>query len=88
MTKKPNAKAVGYAERLCENVRRYSEAMEAKAWALESALSALNKDDAGYRRQNNANRDGGESYTPGELEAAVREIEAAYPWLKPGEALS
>jgi len=88
MTKKPSAKATDYAERLCENTRRYSERLEQAAWALESALSALNKDDAGYRRSNNANRDGGESYTPGELEAAVLDVEKAYPWLKPGEALT
>jgi len=40
------------------------------AWELDSSLSALRKDAAGYRISNAANRTGGQNYIKGELETA------------------
>lgn len=63
---------VAVAEDLTDELTGLMSPIEAVAWEIDAALSAINKDLAGYRRQNAANRNGGDSYTEGELERAVR----------------
>lgn len=63
---------VRLAEELSEELAQLTAPIEAAAWEIDSALSAIRKDDAGYRVGNAANREGGANYIPGELEKAVR----------------
>lgn len=67
-----NAALVAVAEELSDELAALSSPLEAAAWAIDSALSSIRKDVAGYRRKNAANPDGGECYTEGELEKAVK----------------
>jgi hypothetical protein len=74
MFKQPRVSAVlvRQAEELSDELAGLTAPIEAACWAIDTALSALRKDDAGYRTANAANPTGGESYTAGELETAVR----------------
>lgn len=69
---KVDAALVVVAEELSDELAQLTAPIEAAAWDIDSALSAIRKDVAGYRRKNKANPDGGECYTPGELEKAVQ----------------
>jgi hypothetical protein len=69
---KVDAALVAVAEDLSDELAQLTAPIEAAAWEIDSALSAIRKDVAGYRRKNKANPDGGECYTPGELEQAVK----------------
>lgn len=71
MFKRPTKAAVAEAEAISDALALLTAPIEACAWEIDSALSSLRKDAAGYRKANAANPDGGDSYTPGELETAV-----------------
>lgn len=64
------------AEVQSEALTEVSRLIEDAHWALDSALSAIDKDAAGYRKANRANPNGSDNYTPGELEEAVKEARA------------
>lgn len=63
---------VRLAEELSDELAQLTSPIEAAAWEIDSALSAIRKDDAGYRIGTKAEPNGGGSYVPGELEKAVR----------------
>lgn len=69
---KADAALILVAEELSDELAQLTAPIEAAAWDIDSALSSIRKDVAGYRQKNAANRDGGECYTPGELEQAVK----------------
>lgn len=87
MSKPETPAEIAYARRLADNLRRYSQELDALSWNLDSALSSLDKDDAGYRTANAANRTGGANGFPGEIREAVLAAEKRFPWLKPTEGL-
>jgi hypothetical protein len=58
------------------------------AWELDSTLSALRKDAAGYRVLNKANPDGGGNYCKGELEKASGRAAELLAALKPAAELA
>lgn len=78
---------IAYAERTLDGARKWSQKVEKLVWDLEAALSAVEKDRAGYRTRNKANPDGCENASPGEVNDAVRELLKAFPHLRPGEPL-
>lgn len=78
------AKAEGLSDRLA----RVTEVIDAASWKLDSALSALHKDQAGYRTANAANPDGGANYVDGELEEAIAEAQALLEALGPARRLA
>jgi hypothetical protein len=59
------------AEKVAEALRRFTDKADALSWDLDSALSSIDKDKAGYRTSNAANPTGGANYVEGELETAV-----------------
>lgn len=79
----PDKLLVLVGEELSDELAKASAALEAVSWELDSALSSIRKDAAGYRNKNAANPDGGECYTPGELEEAVRAARRALLHLIP-----
>jgi hypothetical protein len=62
---------VALAEEISDELAQLTAPLEGVAWEIDSALSAIRKDAAGYRRANAANPTGGDSYTSGDLEKAV-----------------
>jgi hypothetical protein len=60
------------AEEISEELGQIEQFIQAAGWDIDSALSSIRKDDAGYRMGNAANREGGANYVEGELEEAVR----------------
>lgn len=70
--KRPPSVLVALAEEISDELATLTAPLEAVAWEIDAALSAIRKDAAGYRSANAANPDGGTNYTPGELEAAVK----------------
>jgi len=78
---------LAYAERALDAARKWSQRVEQLVWDLETALSAVNKDAAGYRRANKANPDGGANALPGEVNDALLALLKAFPHLRPGEPL-
>lgn len=64
------------AEEIADQLRAFSAQVDALAWALDSELSSLNKDAAGYRARSKANPDGGANSVPGDLEIALVKAEA------------
>lgn len=87
MPKPETAKELDYAERALDAARKFAQRVEQLTWDLEAALSAVEKDAAGYRTRNKANPDGCENATPGDVNEAVRELLKAFPHLRPGEPL-
>jgi hypothetical protein len=71
-----NAALIVQAEELTEELGALEGFIQAAGWDLDSALSSIRKDEAGYRIGNAANRSGGESYVEGELEEAVKRARA------------
>lgn len=71
----PGPILIAKAESLSDELAQLTAPIEAAAWELDSALSAIRKDKASYRTANRANPDGGENYTAGELEQAVKRAE-------------
>jgi hypothetical protein len=69
--KRPPTVLVALAEEISDELATLTAPLEACAWEIDSALSSLRKDAAGYRKANAANPTGGDSYTDGELEKAV-----------------
>lgn len=69
---RPASVLVAQAEEISDELAALTAPLEGVAWEIDSALSALRKDAAGYRKANAANPTGGDSYEPGELEAAVK----------------
>lgn len=67
-----DAALVSVAEELTDELANLTAPIEAAAWEIDTALSAIRKDDAGYRIQTKAEPTGGGSYCEGELEKAVR----------------
>lgn len=63
---------VAKAEALSERIARVAEVLDRAGWALDSALSGLRKDEAGYRTANAANPDGGSNGDLEDLEAALK----------------
>lgn len=78
-----NRAAVAVAEERTDTLAQLSARLEGISWELDAALSAIRKDDAGYRTANAANREGGANYTPGELEEASRRASEALIALAP-----
>lgn len=56
------------AEGQSEEFTQFVAVIDGVAWELDSTLSSIGKDAAGYRRTNAANLTGGASYVKGELE--------------------
>lgn len=80
MFKQPSKALIREAEKLSDALALATAPLEGAAWELDSALSSIRKDAAGYRRTNAANATGGANYVEGELEAAVewaRKLNAA-----------
>lgn len=69
---RPPSVLVAQAEEISDELAQLTVPLEAVAWEIDSALSSLRKDACGYRRANKANPTGGDCYTAGELETAVR----------------
>jgi len=69
----PLPEVVQRAKVLAERARVTAREFADASWALDAALSALRKDEVGYRVNTAANPGGGRNYTPGQLEAAVRQ---------------
>lgn len=67
-----SAALVTVAEELSDELTALTGPIEAAAWEIDSALSSIRKDDAGYRIGTKAEPTGGGSYCEGELEKAVR----------------
>lgn len=72
MFKQPDAALILVAEELSDELATLTAPIEAAAWTIDSALSSIRKDDAGYRIGTAAEPDGGGSYVEGELEQAVK----------------
>lgn len=70
------AKFENRAEVVADKLRAFSQKVDALAWDLDAALSAVNKDAVGYRVGTKANPTGGPNSLPGELEAALVKAEA------------
>jgi hypothetical protein len=68
----PGALAIEIAEGQTNALTDLSEVIEQVQWDLDAALSAIHKDEVGYRRKNAANHEGGDNYAEGELEDASR----------------
>lgn len=71
--------------RVADRLARFSERVDRIGWDLDAALSAVEKDKAGYRNRTAANRTGGQNYVEGELEAALLAAEVLLKLLR-GEA--
>jgi hypothetical protein len=56
------------AETLSDDFTQVVAVIDGTCWELDSTLSSLRKDAAGYRVTNAANLTGGANYVPGELE--------------------
>jgi hypothetical protein len=67
----PRSPTQDRAEKVAETIRAFSALADALSWQLDDALSSIEKDKAGYRTSNAANRTGGANYVEGELETAV-----------------
>jgi hypothetical protein len=63
---------VAVAEELSDELAALTAPIEAACWAIDESLSAIRKDDCGYRIKTKAEANGGGSYCEGELETAVR----------------
>lgn len=72
MFKRPNAVLIKQGEEISDELAALTSPLEGVAWEIDSALSSIRKDAAGYRTANKANPTGGANYEPGELEAAVK----------------
>jgi hypothetical protein len=59
------------AEGLAERLRDRLAELEQVSWDLDSALSSIEKDAAGYRRSNRANSTGGANSIPGDVREAA-----------------
>lgn len=70
-TKKEFKRLIRLAERQSDAFSKLIAVIDCVAWELDSTLSNIRKDEAGYRRGNAANRDGGDNYVSGELEEAT-----------------
>lgn len=66
----PGPVTVHLAESVSEELGQITALIEGVVWEIDSALSSIRKDEAGYRQGNAANPDGGANYVDGELEAA------------------
>ena len=53
--------SIDIAEAQSEALGRIERVIHDIGWALDSEVSGLRKDDAGYRKGNKANRDGGDN---------------------------
>lgn len=69
---------IARARATADKVRHLAEIVDRLAWNLDAEISALDKDDAGYREKSAANPDGAANAIPGDLEAALFQAEA---WL-------
>lgn len=69
---KVDAALIVVAEEISDELAALTSPLEGVAWEIDSALSAIRKDTAGFRIGTKAEPNGGESYTPGELELAVK----------------
>lgn len=69
---------IARARATADKVRHLAEIVDKLAWNLDAEISALDKDDAGYREKSAANPDGAANAIPGDLEAALFQAEA---WL-------
>jgi len=77
MTNKERKEALeARAEATADRLRRFAQKVEDLSWALDAAISAVDKDASGYRCQSAANPDGGRNALAGELEAALFKAEA------------
>jgi hypothetical protein len=72
---------------LSDELAQVTSDVEGVCWELDSSLSAVVKDAAGYRVHTLAEPNGGGSYEPGELEAAVARAERLLVALAPLKAL-
>lgn len=59
------------AEGQSEEFTQFVAVIDGVAWELDSTISSIGKDAAGYRRTNAANLTGGANYVPGELETVT-----------------
>lgn len=66
------------ARTVADRLRDLSQHLDALAWNLDAEISALDKDEAGYREKTAANPDGGANAVPGDLEAALVRAEALF----------
>lgn len=64
------------AEVQTEALTEVSRLIDDAQWELDSTLSVIDKDAAGYRTKNRANPNSSDNYSSGELEAAVKEARA------------
>lgn len=74
---------VATAEDQSDEFTQIVAVIDGVCWELDSTLSGLRKDAAGYRRQNAANLTGGSNYIPGELEHASGRAGELLAALKP-----
>lgn len=64
------------AAKVADRLRAFAQKVDALAWSLDEELSAIDKDEAGYRQANGANPDGAANAVPGDLEKALFQAEA------------
>lgn len=76
------------AEGQSDEFTQFIAVIDGVAWELDSTLSALNKDAAGYRLHNAANVSGGPNYIKGELETATGRAAELLAALQPVAALA
>lgn len=67
---------IARARIVADRLREISQIVDKLAWDLDTELSAIDKDEAGYREKTAANPDGGQNAIPGDLEAALFQAEA------------
>ncbi len=67
-----SAALVKVAEDLSDELAGLTSPIEAACWEIDQQLSAIRKDEVGYRIGTKAEPDGGGSYVEGDLEKAVR----------------
>lgn len=75
-------------EDLSEGFTQIVAIVDGVAWELDSTLSGINKDAAGYRLKNAANLTGGPNYIKGELETAVGRAKEVMDACKPLQELA
>ncbi len=76
------------AEGQSDEFTQFIAVIDGVAWELDSTLSGINKDAAGYRLQNAANVTGGPNYIKGELETASGRAAELLAALQPVAALA
>lgn len=67
---------IARARIVADRLRELSQIIDEAAWNLDAELSAIDKDEAGYREKSAANPDGAANAIPGDLEAALFQAQA------------